>query len=132
MTGSGSEELLSQLTSSAVVVYAIELLKKSQWFPMITAESRTLNRWAAVLGSGAAAIGVHVAFDSTAGALMITGLTMSGLAHGAWHWLQQMAITQLSYDAAINNKPQAQAVKPSPSSTSIDAGRVDLTKVGKP
>jgi hypothetical protein len=98
------EELLSQLTSSAVVIYAIEALKKSRWFPWLTAETTTVNRIAAVVGSLAAAVGIHYSYDMTAGALLITGLTPSGISHGIWHWAQQYAITQLAYDAAIDNK----------------------------
>jgi len=100
----GSEELLSQLTSSAVVIYVIESLKKSAWCPWITMETKTINRWLAVVGSGASAIGVHFAYDGKAGALLITGLTVAGIAHGLWHWAQQYALTQLAYDSAINNK----------------------------
>ena len=101
---SGSEEMLSQLTSSAVVVYAIELVKKSAIFPWLTAETKTLNRWLAVIGSGIAAIGVHFAYDAKDGALVITGLTLGAVAHGLWHWAQQYALTQLAYDSAVNNK----------------------------
>lgn len=105
----GSEELLSQLTSSAVVIYAIELLKNTGWVTWITADTKTLNRWLAVFGSLLAAVGIHYSYDATAGALVITGLTTTGLLHGTWHWAQQYAITQLAYDAAIDNKYKPKA-----------------------
>lgn len=108
----GSEELLSQLTSSAVVIYAIELVKRSHWFPWLTAETRTLNRVAAVIGSLIAAVGIHYSYDASAGALVITGLTTWGVAHGIWHWAQQYAITQLAYDAAIDNKFKPKGTPP--------------------
>lgn len=100
----GSEELLSQLTSSAVVIYVIQALKRSSWFPWVTTETKRLNRWLAVLGSAASAAGIHLAYDGTLGTILITGVTTSGIAHGLWHWFQQYALTQLAYDATIDNK----------------------------
>ena len=100
----GAEQILSQLTSSAVVVYAIEILKHSKWFPWLSEETPKLNRLAAVIGSFGAAVGIHFAYDAQNGALLITGLTVAGILHGAWHFAQQYALTQLAYDSAINPK----------------------------
>lgn len=100
----GAEELLSQLTSSAMVIYFLQTLKKSSWFPWLTAETKTLNRLVGFLGAGLTAVGIHFAFDVQQGQLLITGLTFSGLLHGAWHWAQQYALQQLAYDAAVASK----------------------------
>lgn len=99
-----TNELLSQLTSSAIVIYALEALKQSAWVPWITVDTRRLNRWLAVVGSGAAALGIHFVFDVEAGQIIISGLTPSGIAHGLWHWAEQYALTQLAYDAAVAPK----------------------------
>lgn len=100
----GAEELLSQLTSSAMVIYALQMIKKSSWFPWLTAETKTLNRVVGFLGAGLTAVGIHFAFDVQAGVFVISGLTAAGLLHGAWHWAQQYALQQLAYDAAVAQK----------------------------
>jgi hypothetical protein len=97
----GTEELLSQLTSAAIVVYALQWLKSTSLVSFITAETKTLNRWLSALGAFTGAVGIHFAFDVSAGSLVITGLTVTGLLHGGWHWINQFALQQLMYDAAV-------------------------------
>lgn len=95
------QEILSQFTSAAVVVYVLQLIKRSTWFPWLTIETKKANRIVAALGAAASALGVHFAFDMQAGSLLITGLTVTGVLHGGWHWLNAMAIQQTLYDGVV-------------------------------
>ena len=87
------EILTSQITVAAVVSFLIGFLKKQKWFPWLTTETAKANRAAAIVLSGAAAIGIHTTFNHQSGTLVITGLTLSTIATGAWHWGTQFALT---------------------------------------
>lgn len=98
------QELLSQVTSAAIVVYLLQWLKKTKLVTFITVETTTLNRMIAAIGAAIAAFGIHWTYDASVagGQLVITGLSFSALAHGAWHWANQFALQQLAYDAATS------------------------------
>jgi len=87
------DTLGTQVTAAAVVSFLIGFLKKQSWFPWLTAESEKANRIAAVVLSGLAALGIHAQYTHAAGTLVITGLTLTTILSGAWHWLTQFAIT---------------------------------------
>ena len=102
-----SSQIVSQLTSAALVVYALQWLKRSKLFPWITAETTTLNRWVGAAAAGLSAIGIHLAFTATAGTpgsyvITVTGLTLPNVLHGVWHWANQYALQQITYDAVTS------------------------------
>ena len=97
-----SNVLASQITASAVIVWLMQQLKNAKWFPAITHQTGRLNRIVAVILAAGAAIGIHATFDQAAGTLMITGLTATGLAHGAWMWLKSFALQEIIYQGAVN------------------------------
>ncbi len=106
------QELLSQVTTSAIVIYALQWLKRTQWVSWISQETPRLNRALMLVGSALGAVGIHFAFDAAKSAdgtyvLTITGLTLANVLHGLWHWANQAALTQLAYDATLGNKPPA-------------------------
>ena len=106
------QEFLSQLTSAAVVVYALQWLKRSTLFPWITMESERLNRLLAGVGAAISAAGVHFAFavaENTSGTYVITisGLSLLNVLHGLWHVVNQFAIQQLAFDAVVKPKGTA-------------------------
>lgn len=101
------QELLSQLTSAAMVVYGLEAIKKMEAVAFITDKTKGLNRLLGALGALLAAVGIHFAFDTTAAeagtyVITITGLTTASVLHGVWHWASQWALQQLAYDSAIS------------------------------
>lgn len=100
-------EIVSQFTSAAVVVYLMQMLKRAQWFPWLTMETAKMNHVVAVVAAGVSALGVHFAFSSSEGTLLITGLNASTIAHTAWHWANQYALQRVTYDTVA--KPQAGA-----------------------
>lgn len=102
------QELLSQLTSAAVVVYVMQWLKRSPLVAFISQETKVLNRVLSGLGAALSAIGIHFAFDTSAAqagtyVITITGVSLLAVAHGCWHWLNAVALQQLVYDAAVSH-----------------------------
>lgn len=104
--------LVNQAMISAMIAYGIEFLKKTKYFPWITAESAKLNRGLAVAVTGLAAAGIHMTYAG--GILTITGLTWWSLAHGLWDWVRSFLVTQVAYDGLIapNQKPAPAAPAP--------------------
>ena len=95
--GSG-EEVFSQMTSAAMMVYLLQWVKQSGWVPWITPDTKRLNRLLSTVLAGASALGIHFAFDVQAGTLVISGLTTVGVGHGLWHWFNQVISQQVIYD----------------------------------
>lgn len=93
--------VVSQVTLSAVVVVIIQWLKNSPWFPWLNAQSEKAKHVAAVLGALLTAVGVHYTYDASIGTLTITGLTLAGVGHGAWHVLQSYAFQETLYKGAF-------------------------------
>lgn len=100
--------ILSQIGSSALVVFLLQKAKESKWFPFLTTETAKLNRVVAVIAAGLVSVGVHTTFDKSAGTLVITGLTVSGILHGLWAWLNSYAVQHSIYKVTtINSIPAA-------------------------
>ena len=98
-----TELLTSQLTAGYAVASLIEWLKGQKWFPFATADNAKLNRAFAMLTAFIAAVGLHTTFDSEAGVLTISGLTVVNVLHSVWAWVQQYAIQQAAYKGLIKN-----------------------------
>jgi hypothetical protein len=83
----------SSLAAAAVISYIIGLMKNSNWkiFAWISEETPTVTRFVAFLLSGVAAIGIHATFNG--GTLVVTGLTVTVILTGAWHWGVQFCYT---------------------------------------
>lgn len=96
--GSQSALFINHVTFAAIVVWFIQRLKpilgKLEWYQ--TAKS-AVNRLLGVLLSGMAAVGIHCDFDSEAGVLTITGLTVAGIAKMLWLWVQQYIVQQSAW-----------------------------------
>src|SRR5437879_1875260 len=82
----------TQFTASAVVVFVGHVLER--WFPKLAAVAPGAKRAVYWLIAAGAALGVHAAFTSSTGTLVITGLTLGGIAHGFWHWVQSVALQE--------------------------------------
>lgn len=107
MDAQAGQEILSQFTSAAVVVYLLQQVKHARWFPWISIETKRANRIVGALLSIASAIGVHFAYDGSAGTLLVSGLTVAGILHGAWHALNQWCLQQVTYDAVTGGNAEA-------------------------
>jgi hypothetical protein len=103
-----NNELTAHLTTGAVIVYAIEWLKRWPVFRWLHADSTVLNRVVSACLAGVAAVGINWNFDATAGTLVITGLTWHAVALTGWEWLKQYVVQQVLYDGVIQkagNRP---------------------------
>ena len=96
-----TDHILSQISTSAMIVYGLEWLKMCKWFRWLDLESKKLNRIVAVILSGLGAIGVHGEFDPGAGTLLITGLSTVTILHGLWDWAQAFVTQQVIYDGVV-------------------------------
>lgn len=83
----------SSLAAAALIAYVIGLMKNSNWriFAWVSGETPKLNRAVAFVLSGFASVGIHTHFS--AGTLTVTGLTLTVIATGIWHWVVQFAYT---------------------------------------
>lgn len=99
-----AHEIVSQVVISGLIGYSLEFLKKTRFFPWLTMETKRANRAVAWLIALCAAIGIHFQFDATAGQLVITGLTLTGITHGLWEYAKQLVLQQLIYDGVIHEK----------------------------
>ena len=97
-------ELGSQITLAAVASTALEWLKRSKYFPLLTMETSKLNRMVAIVLSFAGAAGVSATYDSSAHTLLIAGLDWHSISHFAWTWLSQFVI-QHGYFSAVVKQP---------------------------
>src|SRR5438445_27836 len=93
---------VDQITASAVSVFVLQLIKKSKAIPWISSETPKLNRAIALILAGITALGIHYTYDATAGTLVISGLTLGGVLHASWHYLQSIAVQEGFYQAAVN------------------------------
>ena len=115
--------ITTQVTASAVIVWLLQRLKQSKYFPFITAESAKLNRYLAVCASALAAAGIHFNFNHDAGTLVISGLLLSNLLHFAGAWLRSFVFQEIIYQAAVKN---GDGTAPKPSQATIPA---NMTRV---
>jgi hypothetical protein len=82
----------TQFTASTVIVFLGHLLEAK--FPKTATLAPTLKRTVYWLVAAGTALGVHTAFNPGQGTLVITGLTVGGILHGLWHWLQSVALQE--------------------------------------
>jgi hypothetical protein len=82
----------TQFTASAVIVFIGHILER--WFPKIATISPTVKRSAYWFIAMLAALGIHESFNPGTGVLTITGLTIGGIAHGLWHWVQSVSLQE--------------------------------------
>ena len=104
-----SGELTAHLTTGAVVVYFIELLKKSRWATVLTPDTRALNRIASAMLAAVASFGINWSYDPVVGQLVVTGLTWSMIMMSAWEFLKQFVVQQLIFDGVVAKKTNGRA-----------------------
>ena len=123
--------LISQITSAAMVVYLLQFLKKTAWYPRVAAwlpiADAHVHRLVSLFGAFISAVGVHVAFTGSAAA----GWHFAGsippiavLVHSLWDLAQQFALNQLTYDAVAQRAGSKDTVwtVPATAATGMPAG----------
>ena len=93
-------EIMTHLTTGAVVVYAIQGAKAIPWLRWIDVDTKKVNVAVSFLAASAIALGITIVGDGTTGwTLTIPPVAM--LASGAWEAVKQFVLQQLLYDGAI-------------------------------
>lgn len=95
---------MNQLMLNAICISAIQHVKNSKWFPWLSAETERLNRFVAIIVSGATAFGIHTSFDHSNGVLTITGLTLATIGTGIYNWGSSYITQQVLYKATVATK----------------------------
>jgi hypothetical protein len=95
------EALSNQVVVSAIGVWLVQRLKQAPWFPWVRQQSDRAQRAAAVMVALLATAGIHVTFESEAGVLTVTGLTLANFAHFLWHALKTFVFQELVYRAGV-------------------------------
>lgn len=107
------DKLSTQLTLGMLVPYILEWLKGQKWFPAMGPNNPWLNRIVAAIIAGAAGFGITGHFESSAGVLTITGLTLANIQQGLFHSVLQYLLQHTVYKTAIvANQPKTPAQPP--------------------
>lgn len=96
----GAPELVTHLTSGAMVVYLIEALKRWGAFRWLNVDTTTLNR---ALSAGAAllvSLGISITGDADTGWTIHVPM-LSVLTAAAWEWAKQFIVQQVIYDGVV-------------------------------
>lgn len=119
-----TDPILTQLTVSGIAVWLLEKLKATTWFPFLSTETANWAKtaWALVIAL-ATGLGIQITFDSTAGQLIVTGLTLSGIGGALWVTAQSFVAQQILYHGIV--KPAA----PSPASFAKAAAKAEVLEI---
>jgi hypothetical protein len=85
---------VTQFTSAAIVVFAINKLKAATWFPLLQKDWTKLNRGFSIAAAFLVAQGIHWVWTPDTRVLAITIPTLSAFALGIWHWINQYAMQE--------------------------------------
>lgn len=102
MTGQAIE---THAVVAAVCMYVIQALKHWKAFPLITPDTKTLNRIVGALVALFSGLGVHAQFDAAAGTLVVSGLVWASMTSAASSVIVQWVTQQFFYDLVLN-KPK--------------------------
>lgn len=95
-----TNEIMTHLTTGAVVVYAIEWLKQWPQFRWMTADSGQINRLVSALAAAAIAFGISAQGDASTG-WTITIPSAAVLAGGGWEFIKQFMLQQVIFDGVV-------------------------------
>ena len=93
-------EIMTHLTSGAVVVYAIQAAKQIPWLKWIDVDTKKVNIAVSFACAVGIALGITVAGNSGAG-WTLTIPPVAALAAGGWEAIKQFVLQQLLYDGAV-------------------------------
>ncbi len=89
------------IVSSTFVVWIIDLLKRTEWFPWLGRETLRANQIAAVIGAIITAAGIHFvmepAVETGTYTMHITGLSLANL----WHLMEGVASSVVTQQGVL-------------------------------
>lgn len=94
--------VLSTITSSALVVWIMQMLKKSRWFKWVEEGRPVMNRCTAAVGALAGHLGITFTWNAANHSLGIEGLYFATILHFIWQWANQYALQEIIYQTAVN------------------------------
>jgi hypothetical protein len=101
----------TQVTLAVALPYLLQWLKGKSGFPLMSYNSQALNRTFTALVAFCASLGIHITFNSIAGTLLISGLTLStivtALQHGAFQWMMQHGVYKMMIAPSLPGAVQA-------------------------
>lgn len=95
----GSAFIPAQFTASTLVVWLIDLLKRSPWFPWMTKHTSGINRFAAIVGAALTSAGIHFAITPTSDGytMAITGISLVAF----FHFIEGFAVSIASQQTVL-------------------------------
>lgn len=97
-------DLGTVFTSSAIVVFLLEWLKKQSWFTWLTEEStKRVKKAFALVFAVLSVAGIGYVYNLEAGTLTITGLTLTGILTALLEVVKQYIMQKLVYKVALSN-----------------------------
>lgn len=106
-----SSIVISHVTTAGIVVGAINWLKGSKYFPMITAEKTKLLRGLAVVGAALGAGGIQYAWHPESRALVFTIPTLGAMLGFLIAWAKSFIVQEITYQATSSNANLASLAK---------------------
>lgn len=104
-SSSVSNIVLSTFTSSAIVVWLMQIIKKSKWLKFVEEGKPILNRIVSVGAAIASSLGLSYSWNAQTHTFAIAGISLAGMAVAAWHCLNHFAMQEVIYQAALNKTP---------------------------
>src|ERR1035437_368964 len=92
-----SNVMMTQFTSSAVVVYIMQKLKGASWFPYLEHGSAKISRCFSIAAAALVTMGINYTWNPNTRGLLITLPTLGAFFVGLWHWLNQYALQETVY-----------------------------------
>jgi hypothetical protein len=114
--------IVTQLTSSAVIVWVIQELKKAGWCKYLTEDTVKLNRSISAIAALASGAAINWNWDAATSSITISGLTVTAIAAFLWGALQQFIGQEVIYQAVFAPKVAMTTVITGQATT---AGKVD-------
>ena len=111
-----TSDLSAHVTMGAVIVYLIEYLKRSHWFPWLDSYTVNLNKAVSAILAAIAAFGIGWVIQSPVEGtyvITLTGLTWTSVGLASWEFLKQYITQQMIFDMAIKKGEPPKVVKES-------------------
>ena len=99
-------DIAHQLAVSGILVWVIQLLKKSRWFTWIRCDTDTVNRVASLIGALVATVGLQFAYSGslhTGGQITIMYPNLAQMWEGVIHFIGQFVLNQALYHGIVKD-----------------------------
>lgn len=100
--------VINHLGVAGLLVYTLEAMKRTPWFPWVNKHSDKINRLISVLSALTAAVGIEVAASGnihTGGQIIFTYPSLAQMFETGMHFIAQFAMQEALYKSAIKPVP---------------------------